>query len=391
MKKKLCFVLDQFLYGGIERVAINYLDTIDKNKYDIDVVILSDIEDMVKQIPKECNIIKINIPRYHNPLSRASTMVRRNAGAVIYYITYLLKKIFIYPYDYIKTSILRKKTYDVAIAFSGHLNDCYIVLDCMKANKKLVWAHGMIYQYLLMSPAFEKMYSKFDKIVSINHIDQNDIFYCKPYLKYNIVNLYNPIKIENIKNNKNKDEYIKKKYGEYILSVARLDYPKDFITLINAFDILVKEKNFNYNLVIVGDGPDRKKINDYIESKELSKRIFLVGAQDNVSQFYENSKLFAFSSLSEGLPTVIIEAMSKGIPVVATDSPYGCKDIIGTDKYGLIVSVGDFKEMANKIKELLFNKDMYDYYSNQSLKRYNDFLPENIIKSFYEIIGDKNG
>ena len=390
MKKKLCFVLDQFLYGGIERVAINYLNGIDKDKYDIDVVILSNIEDMINKIPKECNVIKLNIPRYHNPLSRASTMVRRKAGAILYYGTYVLKKIFIYPIDYVKTSNLRKKTYDVAIAFSGHLNDCYVVLDCMKAKKKLVWAHGMIYQYLLMSPAFEKMYSKFDKIVSINHIDQNDIFYCKPYLKYNIVNLYNPIKVENTNNVAN-DKDIREKYGDYILTVARLEYPKDFITLIDSFNILVKDKNFNYNLVIVGDGPDKKKINDYIINKKLSKRVFLVGSQDDVGKFYKNSKLFAFSSLSEGLPTVIIEAMSKGIPVVATDSPYGCKDIIGTDKYGLIVSVGDSEEMANKIKEILSNEDMYNYYRNQGLKRYNDFLPDNIIKKFYEIIGDKNG
>lgn len=47
--------------------------------------------------------------------------------------------------------------------------------------------------------------------------------------------------------------------------------------------------------------------------------------------------------------------------------------------------------MANKIKEILSNEDMYNYYRNQGLKRYNDFLPDNIIKKFYEIIGDKNG
>ena len=57
MKKNLCFVLDQFLYGGIERVAINYLKAIDKNRYNIDVIILSNTENMIKQIPKECHII----------------------------------------------------------------------------------------------------------------------------------------------------------------------------------------------------------------------------------------------------------------------------------------------------------------------------------------------
>ena len=136
MKKKICFVLDQFLYGGIERVAINYLNGIDKNKYDIDVIILSNVENMIDQIPKECNIIKINIPRHNNPLSRASTMVKRPAGAILYYGTYILKSIFIYPIDKFKTRKIRKDKYDVAIAFSGHLNDCYVTLKHIRANKK---------------------------------------------------------------------------------------------------------------------------------------------------------------------------------------------------------------------------------------------------------------
>jgi hypothetical protein len=65
MKKKLCFVLDDFLFGGIERVFINYAKFIDKEKYDIDVIILSRTEDMINQIPEWCNIITQKLPRSH--------------------------------------------------------------------------------------------------------------------------------------------------------------------------------------------------------------------------------------------------------------------------------------------------------------------------------------
>ena len=386
MKKKLCFVLDQFLYGGIERVAINYLNGIDKDKYDIDVVILSNIEDMVNKIPKECNVIKINIPRYHNPLSRASTMVRRKAGAILYYGTYILKKIFIYPLDYIRTSNLRKKTYDVAIAFSGHLNDCYVVLDCMKAKKKLVWAHGMIYQYLLMSPAFEKMYSRFDKIVSINHIDQNDIFYCKPYLKYNIVNLYNPT----LKINKTNSIDDVKKYNKYILSVARLEHPKDFITLVDAYNLLDEKIKKEYNLLIVGDGPDRDKIFKHIEKLKLSEKVYLLGAKDNVDVYYQNADLFVLSTKAEGLGMVIIEAMGNGCPVISTDAPYGPRDILGSNKYGVLCPVSDSKFMAKSIEEMLSNNKLRKEYIEKGLVRYKDFELSTIMQQFYEVIGDKN-
>lgn len=378
MKKKICFVLDQFLYGGIERVAINYLNGIDKNKYDIDVIILSNVENMIDQIPKECNIIKINIPRHNNPLSRASTMVKRPAGAILYYGTYILKSIFIYPIDKFKTRKIRKDKYDVAIAFSGHLNDCYVTLKHIRSNKKVVWTHGMIYQYLLMSPAFEKMYKKFDKIVSINHIDQNDIFYCKPYLKYDIVNIYNPT----YKKKEIKEENLKSKYGKYILSVARLEEPKDFITLIEAYNELDEEIKKEYSLVIVGDGPDRKKIEKKIGKLNLKDRIYLTGSQDNVDKYYQSASLFVLSTKSEGLGMVIVESMGNGCPVISTDAPYGPRDIIGNNEYGILCPVGDFKKMSVAIKEVLEDNKLRKKLIENGLKRYEDFKIETIIKEF---------
>lgn len=378
MKKKICFVLDQFLYGGIERVAINYLNGIDKNKYDIDVIILSNVENMIDQIPKECNIIKINIPRHNNPLSRASTMVKRPAGAILYYGTYILKSIFIYPIDKFKTRKIRKDKYDVAIAFSGHLNDCYVTLKHIRSNKKVVWTHGMIYQYLLMSPAFEKMYKKFDKIVSINHIDQNDIFYCKPYLKYDIVNIYNPT----YKKKEIKEENLKSKYGKYILSVARLEEPKDFITLIEAYNELDEEIKKEYSLVIVGDGPDRKKIENKIGKLDLKDRIYLTGSQDNVDKYYQSASLFVLSTKSEGLGMVIVESMGNGCPVISTDAPYGPRDIIGNNEYGILCPVGDFKKMSVAIKEVLEDNKLRKKLIENGLKRYENFKIETIIKEF---------
>lgn len=383
MKKKICFVLDQFLYGGIERVAINYLNGIDKTKFDIDVIILSNVEDMINQIPKECNVIRIDVPRYHNPLSRASTMIKRDAGAILYYGTYILKKCFVYPIDRIKTSKLREKKYDVAIAFSGHLNDSYVVLEHIKAAKKIVWAHGLIYQYLLMSPAFEKMYKKFDKIVSINHIDQNDIFYCKPYLKYDIVNIYNPTYRTKIAS----DEDLGKKYGKYILSVARLEEPKDFITLIEAYNKLSNDIKKEYNLVIVGDGPDREKIKNRIEKLNLNKKVFMVGAQSDVDTYYQHADLFVLSTKSEGLGMVIIEAMGNGCPVISTDAPYGPREILGSNDYGILCPVGDSEKMSVAIEELLNDKQKRKKFIEKGLVRYKDFEIDTIMKQFYDLVG----
>ena len=179
---------------------------------------------------------------------------------------------------------------------------------------------------------------------------------------------------------------MKKIYGEYILTVARMEEPKDFKTLVNAYQIIQEQLGNKYKLVIVGDGPQRSEIEENIKSKGLEENIILVGSQDDVDKFYKSAKMFIFSSKSEGLPTVIIEAMSKGLPIVATDAPYGCRDILQNNKYGIITPVGDYQMLAEKTIELLKNKESFKYYSEQSIKRYNDFLPKNIIKEFYKII-----
>ena len=219
----------------------------------------------------------------------------------------------------------------------------------------------MIYQYLLMSPAFEKMYRKFDKIVSINHLDQNDIFYCKPYLNYKIENLYNPVIIEDTKLSEMELNTLNQKYGDYILSVARLEEPKDFLTLVKAFKILKDNNKIKYNLVIVGDGPDRSKIETYIKQNNLENNIFLVGSQDDVAKFYKTAKLFVLSTESEGLGMVIIEAMKFGLPVIATDAPYGPRDIIRNNEFGILTPVGDEKLLAQEINKLLENEELYNY------------------------------
>lgn len=386
--KKICFVLDQFLFGGIEKVLINYVKAINKKEYSIDIIILSQYEDMINNIPKDCNVIIKKLPRNDCPLSRASTMVRRNGGAILYYGSYFLKKVFLEPINFIKFHKERKKEYDVVIAFSGHINDIYATIKFLKGRKKIVWAHGMIYQYLLISPAFEKMYKKFDKIVCINELNQNDIFDCKPYLKYKIECLYNPIPfIDNTYNSKDLEK-IEKKYGNYILSVARMAEPKDYKTLIDAYAIFKEKMKEPINLVIIGDGPDRKKIETYIKEKNLEDTIFLLGSLNNIEMFYKMAKIFVLSSKSEGLPTVIVEAMSFGKPVISTDAPYGPRDIIKNNQYGILISVGDSKEMAQKMYDILSNEELYNKYSIKSLERFKDFSPEKIMKKFYEIIED---
>ena len=131
--------------------------------------------------------------------------------------------------------------------------------------------------------------------------------------------------------------------------------------------------------MLIGDGPlfnDVKKICEH--EGILNKYIFLEGAKYNVQDYYSAAVLSIFSSLNEGLPTVILEAMIFNLPIVATDCVTGPREILGDNKYGLLSKVNDSIDMSMKINELLDNKELYKHYQKMGSKRIMDFKPENI-------------
>ncbi len=139
----------------------------------------------------------------------------------------------------------------------------------------------------------------------------------------------------------------------YILAVGRFVDQKDFPTLIQAFSV-IKHK-LDCNLVILGDGPQRLKIEKLVTDLDLTDRVFLPGYLPNPFPVYKNASLFVLSSIFEGFGNVIVEALALGVPVVATRCPGGPKDILEEGRYGRLVPMSDSKTMAEAILAELSN------------------------------------
>ena len=136
-----------------------------------------------------------------------------------------------------------------------------------------------------------------------------------------------------------------------ILAVGRLDKQKDFPTLIQAF-ALVRPKN-PAKLMILGEGSDRSSLESLIQELGLEEDIALPGFVDNPYAYMANADVFVLSSLYEGLPTVLIEALAGGTPVIATDCPSGPREILDNGNYGKLVTIGDTQEIATAILSTL--------------------------------------
>ena len=134
-----------------------------------------------------------------------------------------------------------------------------------------------------------------------------------------------------------------------IVSVGRLAPPKDFLTLLEAFEMLPLGKA---RLTLVGGGPLRQRLESEISRRGLTEVVDLAGEVQDVRSMLERSDIFVLSSHSEGMPISVLEAMATGLPVVASDVG-GVHEVVQESATGFLVPPGDVEGMAERLVQLI--------------------------------------
>lgn len=137
-----------------------------------------------------------------------------------------------------------------------------------------------------------------------------------------------------------------------LLAVGRLSEEKGFHLLIPVFQKLACEFP-DWNLVILGEGPERSRLEAQITSCGLSDRVRLPGRAGNVGDWYAAADLYVMSSRFEGFPNTLVEAMSHGLPAVSFDCDTGPRDIIRHEIDGLLVPPDDVAGLTTALAELM--------------------------------------
>ena len=119
---------------------------------------------------------------------------------------------------------------------------------------------------------------------------------------------------------------------------------------------LLLEKKRNYHLVLVGDGAERASLIKYAEELDISAHIHFVGFQENVSDYLKTFDVFVLSSVDEGLPLAMLEAMLHGVPVICSRVG-GIPEVIIDGYNGFLFPPGDEEELMDKIYLLLSSKE----------------------------------
>lgn len=162
------------------------------------------------------------------------------------------------------------------------------------------------------------------------------------------------------------------------IAVGRLVNQKNFESLIRAWAI-VYQHHRDWRLEIWGDGALRKCLEELIYRLNLEAAVSLKGYTDDIQSKYTSASFLVCSSLFEGLPLMMIEAMSAGLPIVSYDCPCGPKDLIQDGKNGFLVPIGDEALLAERICLLIEDEYLRQNMGAAALERAKDFSLEKVL------------
>ena len=350
IKKKIAFLIPSLSPGGAERVVVSLANKF-SNKFEVFLIVLNKTE-TVYNVDKEVNLIYLQ-----EKYSPSSSLIEAIKSNVIY-----VKKI---------VKIAKNNKIDTLIGFTTSVNILTVISSTLLKKPNLISERNNPEVYV--PNAFWRILRNFWYPFTNGLIVQTEFikgFYQKTIQESKIKIIPNPI-----------DEIMlstRKDYSErdnVILTVGRLDANKNQRLLIEAFANLNVD---NWKLVVVGDGVLREEYKKLTASLGIADKVDFVGNVNNVSDYYNQAKIFVFTSQSEGFPNALLEAMAFGLPCISTDCPSGPSEIIKNNENGYLVELNNRSQLECGLTNLMNDQEICIKFSVNALKSTDKFKIQNI-------------
>jgi len=350
--KKICCLIPSLGPGGMERVMselVSYFHS--KRDIEIDLILYGRSREVFFSIPDE---VRIHKPEFvYSSTFRILFTLR-----TILFLRQTIKKVnpdvlLSFGEDWNNLVLLSTigLNYPVYVADRAEPGKTRRPVQEFLRNKLYPWATGIIVQ-----------------------TEKAREIYQKKFPGNSIVAIPNPFKTLNYNENIDRENIV--------LSVGRLIKSKHYDLLINMFSEI---ENDDWKLVIVGGNAVKQdemtQLQEIIKQRNLENKVVLTGMISDVESWYKKSKIFAFTSSSEGFPNVIGEAMQFGLPIIAFDCVAGPADMIDHGENGFLIPLFEKEIYKSKLQDLM---------NNEELRKKMSKISSNKIKEFsLEKVGDK--
>lgn len=332
---KVFLIIPTLAKGGAERVVANLSHGLSQAGYEVFIIIFSG----PVAYPISGQLINLNI----SYSSFFKIKILFNLIKIVFSIKALLKQ---HQPDYL-------------FSFMGFANFASILAAGNKAcvSERIDLSHVSKTSKFLSS----FLYPKARVVIAVSQALSNKLKL--EYQLHRVETIYNPIDFERIDTLKR--EPIDINYP-FILTVGRLVEQKNHRLLIEAYaSLFSSSKKAIPNLLILGEGTLYHELKNYIKSLGMENHIFLLGNVDNPYKYMHKCSLFVLSSLYEGFPNVLIEAMACEALCISTDCPTGPNEIIQHGVNGFLVNNKSAQAIAKAISYILFDNGGYDISKNK--------------------------
>jgi len=349
---KITFIIFSLDAGGAERVVSTFANFFSK-KHEVDVLIYKDSPSFYELNPQ----VNLNVIEHKRSVKYPFKRIRN-----IFFRIWALRKELLY----------RKS--DVYIAFTTTMN-LYTIIANLFLNKKIFISERVDPNATQLPPFIlllrNLIYSKADQLIVQN---STQYYYFKQRVNQNkIAIIPNPIVKNNFLNKEDKTTHI--------VNIGRLADQKNHLDLIDAFT----KANLECDLYILGDGPNKTKLMDYIMQINMQNKIHLIGIEKNIYKYLKPNWIFASTSKYEGQPNALLEAMNAGLGCIHYDCPSGMEEIIENNVNGFLIPMGDAELFSIKLKELYVQSNKRESMGLNAKKSVQRFQTENIAKEWYNL------
>ncbi len=349
--------------GGVERMIVNLCEGLVAFDCQVDLVVVKAESVHLDSLPSTVNLVKLSTSHTISSLPSLVAYLRREQPVALLAAKDRANQVAVLARHLpgVSTRVVVRMGTTVSAALAGK-----------SQMQKWLW-------YLPM----RLIYPLADAIVAVSHGVAEDLSKITSLPIDRIQVIPNPVivpRLAKLAGHSVAHPWFNENQVPVILGVGRLTRQKDFPTLIKAFATVRAERPCH--LVIIGEGRDRPALERLAAGLGIEDDVDLPGFAENPYAYMSRAALFVLSSLWEGSPNVLTEALSLGVPVVSTDCPSGPSEILAGGRHGHLVPVGDPQALAEAMLETLASppdKDtlataVSDYEVNVSSRKYLDTL-----------------
>ncbi len=341
--------------GGAERVVLNLLKGLSSTSIDLDLIVLRGNGSYLDKLPKNVNLIKLGTANWFFGITRLVDYLNRKESDIIFSTL---------PFTSIVTviaSIISRK-------FNGK-----VILRLANPPSDSDWFERFLMRlaYPLADKIVAPLEAVREKFRNFGGLNMNRVKV-----------IHNPVDIEFIEEQSEAPvrdfDFNKKK--PVIMGMGRFVEQKDFSTLISAFSRI--RAKVDSELLLLGKGPLEQKLKRQVESLDLVDSVNFAGFKKNPYKYLKRADLFVLTSLYEGSPNVILEALITETPIVATDSPGGTAELLENGRLGRLVSPRAPDKLAGTLLEELNSSAPRKSYKNRIQQKYSQ---EKIVEQYLRL------